>query len=308
MSEAAGDIAVLEQVYREYPAHGDAPEVRALRNVSLRIRKGSRVAIKGESGSGKSTLLNLLGGLDVPSRGGVVVNGQDLTRLSERELARFRAHTVGFVFQTFNLLPMLTARENVELPMEAVGLPAPERKQRALELLEGVGMADRADHRPTRMSGGEQQRVAIARALANRPAILLADEPTGNLDRKSRTTVMRLLTKVNEEHGTTLIVVTHDPRTAGYCEKTLKIHRGKIVGEVTVSDRRRFDEAADEEAEDEAEPEDDEAEGADGPEAAPATPARGRPPKKGGKAPGTAAPPPSLTRQGEDATAADDDW
>ncbi len=250
MSDAAGSVVIAEKVYREYAAQGDAEEVKALRNVSFRIPKGGRVAIKGESGSGKSTLLNLLGGLDLPSRGSIVVNGQDLTNLSERELARFRATTVGFVFQAFNLVPTLTARENVELPMEAVNTGAAEAKDRALALLEAVGMEERAAHRPNRMSGGEQQRVAIARALANRPALVLADEPTGNLDTKSRRAVMRLLTEVNEKEGTTLVVVTHNSYTAGYCDTTLRIHRGRIIGQVT--NRRTSETTPDPEEEDDA--------------------------------------------------------
>ncbi len=237
MSESGGNVIVLEKVSRTYPAQGDARPVRALRNVSMQVRRGGRVAIMGESGSGKSTLLNLLGGLDLPSDGGIVVNGQDLTHMNERELAQFRSRSVGFVFQTFNLLPTLNATENVELPMETIGLSKNERSDRSRELLEAVGMAERAEHRPQRLSGGEQQRVAIARALANRPALILADEPTGNLDRKSRGQVMRLLTKVNEQSGTCLVVVTHDPNAAAHCERTFRIHRGRLVGETVVTAR-----------------------------------------------------------------------
>jgi putative ABC transport system ATP-binding protein len=230
MSEgASAEIAVLEGVSLRYPGVGDAPPVRALRKVSLRIRRGDRVAIRGESGSGKSTLLNVLGGLDAPTSGAVTVNGQDLTAMRDHQLAAYRARTVGFVFQTFQLLPVLTARENVELPMEALSIPRRERRQRAEELLESVGMSHRADHRPARMSGGEQQRVAIARALANRPSLLLADEPTGNLDRKSRGAVVAQLTRVNKELGTTLVIVTHDPNVADQCNLVHVIKRGKIV-------------------------------------------------------------------------------
>jgi putative ABC transport system ATP-binding protein len=263
VSETGGDIIVLEKVYREYPAHGDASAVRALRNVSMRVRRGSRIAIKGESGSGKSTLLNLLGGLDVATDGTVVVNDQDLTRLSERDLTRYRATTVGFVFQTFNLLPTLSALENVELPMEAVDTPSAEREARARQLLEAVGMSERAEHRPGQMSGGEQQRVAIARALANNPPLILADEPTGNLDRKSRGAVMRLLAKANEQFGTTLVVVTHDPNAATYCEKIYGIRRGKMVGEVSVT-ARRSDEVEEPDEEELADDDDEEDEPARG--------------------------------------------
>ena len=253
MSESADDIIVLDKVYREYPPQGEASKVRALRNISMRVKRGARVAIKGESGSGKSTLLNLLGGLDVATDGRVEVNGKDLTRLAERELTQYRAATVGFIFQTFNLLPTLTAIENVELPMEAVDTSRVDREKRAAELLDAVGMADRAHHRPARMSGGEQQRVAIARALANNPPLLLADEPTGNLDRRSRNAVMKLLSRANEQFGTTLVVVTHDPNVAAYCERIYGIRRGKMAGEVSVTARRP---GAAEEPDDEAFPDD----------------------------------------------------
>jgi ABC-type lipoprotein export system ATPase subunit len=225
------DIAVLKEVSLRYPGMGEAPPVRALRKLSIRIPRGARVAIRGESGSGKSTLLNILGGLDVPTSGNVVVDGHDLSSMPESQLAAYRARTVGFVFQTFQLLPTLTARENVELPMEALYVERSSRRKRADELLGAVGMTERADHRPARMSGGEQQRVAIARALANRPALLLADEPTGNLDRKSRGAVVTLLCRVNQEFGTTLVVVTHDPNVADQCNVVHIIKRGKIVKE-----------------------------------------------------------------------------
>jgi ABC-type lipoprotein export system ATPase subunit len=232
MSEApSDDIAVLNSVSLRYPGMGEAPPVRALRKVSLRIPRHARVAIRGESGSGKSTLLNVLGGLDLPTSGEVVVNGHDLTSMSESKLAEYRARTVGFVFQTFQLLPTLTARENVELPMEALYVGRGERRRRADELLEAVGMTERVNHRPARMSGGEQQRVAIARSLANRPSLLLADEPTGNLDRKSRSAVVALLSRLNQEFGTTLVVVTHDPNVADQCNVVHIIKRGKIVRE-----------------------------------------------------------------------------
>ena len=257
MNETVDDIIVLDKVYREYPRQGEASRVRALRNISMRVKRGARIAIKGESGSGKSTLLNLLGGLDAATDGRVEVNGRDLRALGERELTQYRATTVGFIFQTFNLLPTLTAQENVELPMEAVDTPRADRAKRATELLGAVGMAERAHHRPMRMSGGEQQRVAIARALANNPPLLLADEPTGNLDRKSRTAVMRLLAKANEQFGTTLVVVTHDPNVAGYCERIYGIRRGKMVGEVSVTARRQ----GAEEPDDDGFPDDDEDDG-----------------------------------------------
>jgi putative ABC transport system ATP-binding protein len=225
------DLVVLQSVSREYPAHAGSPPVQALKKLSLRVPRGARVAIRGESGSGKSTLLNLLGGLDAPDTGEVTIGGRDLTRMSERQLADYRARTVGFVFQTFQLLPMLSARENVELPMEALYVSGPERRERANSLLAAVGMADRAEHRPGRMSGGEQQRVAIARAMANRPPLILADEPTGNLDKKSRRKVVDLLNQVSHELGTTLIIVTHDSNVSDQCDVVHVIRRGQIKRE-----------------------------------------------------------------------------
>jgi putative ABC transport system ATP-binding protein len=228
-SVGSGPIASLEGVSLRYPPHGDAPAVEALRKVSITIPRGGRVAIRGESGSGKSTLLNILGGLDAPTGGRVVVDDHELTLLPDRQLAAFRARTVGFVFQGFHLLPNLTARENVELPMEAVPGNGAARRERAEELLDAVGMKERADHRPHRLSGGEQQRVAIARALANRPKLVLADEPTGNLDRKSRRTIVQLLRRVNDEFGTTLVIVSHDPNVSDSCDIVHVIKRGKLA-------------------------------------------------------------------------------
>jgi putative ABC transport system ATP-binding protein len=231
MSETRADganLIELKSVSRRYAAHGDAEAVRALRKVSLTVRRGSRVAIRGESGSGKSTLMNLLGGLDVADSGEVWVDGQNLSALGERDLAAYRARSVGFVFQTFQLLPYLTARENVELPMEALYAGPAARHERSDELLAAVGMTSRANHRPGKMSGGEQQRVAIARALANKPALVLADEPTGNLDRKSRRTIVELLSRLNRDFGTTVVIVTHDPNVSERCEVVHVLRRGRI--------------------------------------------------------------------------------
>lgn len=222
-------VVVLKNVSREFKSSGDASTVRALRKVNLTIARGAQVAIRGPSGSGKSTLLNILGGLDVPTSGKAMVDGKDLGSLSERQLTAYRASTIGFVFQTFNLLPTLSARENVELPMEALGTPKADRRTRSEELLASVGMSKRADHRPGKLSGGEQQRVAIARALANRPAIILADEPTGNLDRRSRNKVLDLLSQIHRDYKTTLIIVTHDPNVANRCERIHLIKYGKFV-------------------------------------------------------------------------------
>ena len=239
MSEAASeDLIIADGVGRKYPPVKDAEAVRALRKVSFRVRRGSCVAIRGDSGSGKSTLLNLLGGLDAPTSGELTVDGHDLARMSDRDLAGYRASTVGFVFQTFNLLPQLSARENVELPMEALYVPAPERKQRAEQLLAAVGMSERSRHRPGRLSGGEQQRVAIARALANRPSLVLADEPTGNLDRRSRRAVVALLARVNREMGATLVIVTHDPNVSDACDVVHVLKRGQLKNEYRPDPRR----------------------------------------------------------------------
>ncbi len=228
MTEDPKYAVSLDKVSKVYPAHGKAKAVTALREVTVHMRKGAILAIRGDSGSGKTTLLNLLGGLDVASSGSVVVDGLDLGELTEFELTQYRASRVGFVFQTFNLLPDLTALENVELPMEALGTPTAERAARAKELLQSVGMSERSRHRPARLSGGEQQRVAIARSLANGPALVLADEPTGNLDQRSRRTVLQTLHDVRKKFGTTLIIVTHDPGVAAACEKEYRIKQGKL--------------------------------------------------------------------------------
>jgi putative ABC transport system ATP-binding protein len=264
MSDDETPLIHVRSVSRVYPAHGDAPEVRALRKVSLDVARGSRVAIRGESGSGKSTLLNILGGLDAADSGEVVVDGQELTGLDPGRLAAYRARTVGFVFQTFQLLPMLTARENVELPMEALYTPAKERKERALELLAAVGMQERANHRPAKLSGGEQQRVAIARALANRPPLVLADEPTGNLDRRSRRRVVELLTGLTKTFGTTVILVTHDPNVSEACDLVHLLRRGQVK-KTYRPERRAGPASAVSEADADLEDEEDEDEPADAP-------------------------------------------
>ena len=198
----------LERTYRR-----DSVSVPAVRGVSLSVREGDYIAVLGLSGSGKSTLLNLLGGIDLPTAGSVHLLGQDTRRLSDRDLTRTRLEHVGFVFQRFHLLPALSAQENVELPMAELGAGRRERTARARELLEYVGLAQRIEHRPGELSGGEMQRVAIARALANRPALVLADEPTGELDVHTGGEIAQLFRKLNAD-GTTLVVVTHDPALA----------------------------------------------------------------------------------------------
>jgi putative ABC transport system ATP-binding protein len=212
--------------------YGDGAQVRALDGVSLRIERGEFVSVMGPSGSGKSTLLNMLGALDRPTSGTVLVNGQDMAKV--RNLDTFRARTVGFIFQMHNLIPTLTARENVEVPMRGQPVSARKRRKRAKELLELVGLADRVNHLPNQLSGGERQRVAIARSLANQPAIVLADEPTGNLDSQSGADVIALMHRLNRELGTTFIAVTHDPAVARQTDRILIMRDGGIVHEHTV--------------------------------------------------------------------------
>ncbi len=203
--------------------------VEAVARIDLEIATGEFVALMGASGSGKSTLLNLLGGLDTPTNGEVWVGDVNLATAKRNVLDQHRQHTVGFVFQSFNLLPTRTALENVEMPMLLVGERPAARRTRARELLAQMGLAQRSDHLPNALSGGEQQRVAIARALANNPRILLADEPTGNLDSKNGAEVMRILRALNQERGLTLIVVTHDPAVAAYADRVVRLLDGNIV-------------------------------------------------------------------------------
>jgi predicted ABC-type transport system involved in lysophospholipase L1 biosynthesis ATPase subunit len=218
----------LGDVVKSYQAGSVA--VHALQGVSLEVRRGERVALLGKSGSGKSTLLNLLGGLDRPTAGFIQVAGQDLGRLSPDGLALYRLLTVGMVFQAYNLIASRTALENVELPMVIAGRPPRERRRDARRALEQVGLGHRLGHRPSQLSGGEQQRVAIARALGNHPAIVLADEPTGNLDTDSAAGVMDLLDERVRAEGTTLLLVTHDEALARrYTERTVRIRDGRLV-------------------------------------------------------------------------------
>jgi predicted ABC-type transport system involved in lysophospholipase L1 biosynthesis ATPase subunit len=224
-----GKIAVQTSKLAKCYGSAAAP-VQALRGVTLSIPQGERVALLGKSGSGKSTLLNVLGGLDRPSSGMVHVGGHDLARLSARELARHRLTTVGMIFQSFNLIPSRTALENVELPMVFAGRPSRDRRAAARRALEAVGLGHREDHRPAELSGGEHQRVAIARALVNNPEILLADEPTGNLDSATAREIVDLLTEHVRAHGTTLVLVTHDEELARRCaDRILHMKDGQLV-------------------------------------------------------------------------------
>jgi putative ABC transport system ATP-binding protein len=203
-------------------------EVHALRGVTFTIQRGEILSIMGPSGSGKSTLMNILGCLDRPSSGDYILDGENVSNLSGDQLASIRNRKVGFVFQSFNLLPRSTALANVELPMRYAGLGPRARQERARSSLEAVGLADRIRHRPMELSGGQQQRVAIARALVNDPAILMADEPTGNLDSKSGKEIMELILRLNQERGTTVIIVTHDPRVADQTGRVIRLMDGML--------------------------------------------------------------------------------
>ena len=206
-------------------------EVPALKDLNLTVNAGEFVAIMGPSGSGKTTLLNVIGCIDKPTTGQVLLDGIDVAKMPEGQLYKIRRDKMGFVFQTFNLLPYLNARENVELPMEGKIKSKAERKKRASELLAMVGLSGREGHRPQRLSAGEQQRVAIARALANDPAIILADEPTGNLDSQNKQEIIKLLANLNLSQGTTIIMVTHDSAAANHTERMLLLKDGKILKE-----------------------------------------------------------------------------
>jgi putative ABC transport system ATP-binding protein len=206
-------------------------QVHALRGVSMEALKGEFIVIMGPSGSGKTTILNLIGTLDKPSKGEVYIDGEDITILKERKLTEIRRNKIGFIFQFYNLIPVLTALENVELPMLIAGAPKKQREKRAHKLLKMVGLTDRVSHRPDELSGGEQQRVAIARALVNKPSIILADEPTGDLDTKSGIEVLKILRNLSIKEGAMVIAVTHDPIVSKLATRTLTIKDGLIVKE-----------------------------------------------------------------------------
>jgi putative ABC transport system ATP-binding protein len=224
MSATSEAVIVSEGLAKTYQM-GDV-EVNALRGVSFHIQKGEMISIMGPSGSGKSTLMNILGCLDRPSAGTYILDGEAVSQLTDDQLASIRNRKVGFIFQSFNLLPRMSALANVELPMRYAG--SNHRRQRAEAALQAVGLGDRLHHRPAELSGGQQQRVAIARALINDPAILMADEPTGNLDSKSGREIMELLTNLNRESGTTVIIVTHDPAIAAQTQRTLRLRDGLL--------------------------------------------------------------------------------
>ena len=220
----------LRDVWRLY--HMGEETINALAGVTLEISPGEFVSIVGPSGSGKSTLLHIIGGLDSPTKGNIIVDGQDLSQASDSELSSYRNKKVGFVFQTFNLQPTYTALENVALPLVFARVPLGKRNQIAREALDTVGLGDRVRHKPSELSGGERQRVGVARALVNNPKILLADEPTGNLDSKARERIMELLTRLNKERGLTLVLVTHDLESARNANRMFQMHDGKLTESV----------------------------------------------------------------------------
>jgi putative ABC transport system ATP-binding protein len=205
--------------------------VQALRNINLKINNGDFIAILGSSGSGKTTLLNILGTLDKPTSGKVIVSGKDLSSLNEKAIVDLRRREIGFIFQFYNLMPVLTAFENVELPLLISGVPKKTAQQRAKDLLSAVGLADRANHRPDELSGGQQQRVAIARALVNKPALILADEPTGDLDSATGEQVLNLLLTLSKEQGTTVLTSTHDPSVLNFADRVVRMKDGQIFSD-----------------------------------------------------------------------------
>ena len=234
---AAGSIPTirLENIHKTYDL-GEI-HVHALRGISMEIQPGEFVAVMGSSGSGKSTLMNIIGCLDKPTRGQYYLDGKDVSGLTKNELAIIRSHKIGFVFQQFNLLSRTSALENVELPTIYAGTPVAERERRAQEALNRVGLADRSGHFPSQLSGGQQQRVAIARALVNSPSLLLADEPTGNLDSRTSIEIMEILQNLNNEHGLTVVIVTHEPDIAQFAKRALEFRDGKMKKDVLIQRR-----------------------------------------------------------------------
>lgn len=222
------DIKSVEKIYNE----GSAVEVHALRGIDLQIDKGEFTAIVGPSGSGKTTLLNIIGGLDSATKGSVVIDGTEITRMRESALINYRLHNIGFVFQAYNLIPVLTAKENIGFIMLLQKTPAKERDARVRELLAQVGIEDKINKRPNELSGGQQQRVAVARALASKPKFVLADEPTANLDSKSTTDLLDIMIRLNQEEGMTFIFSTHDQRVIDRARRVVTIDDGRVVSDV----------------------------------------------------------------------------
>jgi len=225
-SETVIQVENLVKIYRLGKV-----SISALRGISFNVTKGEFLVVMGPSGSGKTTLLNLIGAIDKPTSGGIYIDGKDITTLGEGELTKLRRHKIGFIFQFYNLIPALTALENVELPMLTAGISRKDASKRAFQLLETVGLAERVGHLPDELSGGEQQRVAIARALSNRPSVILADEPTGDLDTKTGMEVVQILHDTSKKENTTVIVVTHDPMVTEKADRILQMRDGNIIGE-----------------------------------------------------------------------------
>jgi len=232
----APPVIQLDHIHKTYTM-GDV-EVHALRGVSVSIRAGEFVAIMGASGSGKSTTMNIIGCLDRPTRGTYILDGEDVSQMSKDQRADIRCQKIGFVFQGFNLLSRTSALENVELPMLYLGVDAAQRRQRAMEALAAVGLAGREQNHPNQLSGGQQQRVAVARSLVNNPALILADEPTGNLDSRTSVEVMEIFQRLNRERGITLVLVTHESDIAQYADRVIVFKDGKIKSDYQVEDRR----------------------------------------------------------------------
>jgi putative ABC transport system ATP-binding protein len=232
----ARPVIQLEHIHKTYTM-GDV-DVQALRGVSLTIHEGEFVAIMGASGSGKSTTMNIIGCLDQPTRGQYILDGQDVSGMSKDERADIRCQKIGFVFQGFNLLSRTSALENVELPMLYAGVDTVQRHQRAMDALAAVGLAGREQNHPNQLSGGQQQRVAVARALVNNPALILADEPTGNLDSRTAVEVLEIFQRLNRERGITLVLVTHEPDIAGYAQRIVVFKDGKIKKDYQIEDQR----------------------------------------------------------------------
>jgi putative ABC transport system ATP-binding protein len=224
MSDAVVQVVGVSKVY-----HRDRQPVPVLENINLDVAPGESVALMGPSGSGKTTLLNLIAGIDRPTTGDIEVAGMALGRLTERELAKFRARHIGFIFQLYNLIPVLTAFENVELPLLLTGLSKADRRKHVMTALDVVGLTDRTSHYPRQLSGGQEQRVAIARAIVNDPTIIVADEPTGDLDRKSADDILNLLDKLNREFKKTILMVTHDPAAASRASILRKLDKGVLI-------------------------------------------------------------------------------
>jgi len=228
MTQTKKNILRLENVWKSYNM-GRAGVLTVLKDINLDVYKGDFVAITGPSGSGKSTMMNLVGALDIPSKGNIFLNKKNINEMSSSSLAELRGETIGFIFQQFNLIPILDAVQNVMLPMEFINMPASDARKRAENLLTKLGLGDRLNHRPNELSGGQQQRVAIARSLANDPEIILADEPTGNLDSKSGKFIMDFLRELNKKQGKTIILITHDTHLIKHAKKIIHLKDGMIV-------------------------------------------------------------------------------